>query len=143
MTGSPDSLTVHASCVDVQGRGLLILGASGTGKSALALSLMALGARLVADDRTILTARGDGLIATCPPKLRGLIEARNLGILTADPVASSPLVLAVDLDQTEAQRLPPLRHVSFCERTITLVHSVPSPHFPAALLQYLRAGRQA
>ena len=34
------------------GRGLLILGPSGAGKSALALQLIALGARLVADDRT-------------------------------------------------------------------------------------------
>lgn len=104
--------------------------------------MMALGARLVADDRTILTAQGDHLIATCPPTLRGMIEARGLGILNADYVGSSPLVLAVDMDQTEAQRLPPLRYVTFCERTITLVHSVPSPHFPAMLLQYLRSGRR-
>lgn len=104
---------------------------------------MALGARLVADDRTILTAQGDHLIASCPPNLRGLIEARGVGILKADPLDSSPLVLAVDLDQTEAQRLPLLRYVTFCERTITLVHSVPSPHFPAALLQYLKEGRHS
>ena len=101
------------------------------------------GARLVADDRTILTAAGDALIATCPHSLRGLIEARGVGILHADPVDSVALVLAVDMDQTEAQRLPPFRSITFAGRTITLVHSVPSPHFPAALMQYLRVGRQA
>jgi HPr kinase/phosphorylase len=143
VTVSPDSQIVHASCVDVQGRGLLILGASGTGKSALALALMALGARLVADDRTILTVQGNQLIATCPPTLRGMIEARGVGILHADAHDSAPLVLAVDMDQTEVLRLPPLRSVTFLERTITLVHSVPSPHFPPALVQYLKAGRQA
>lgn len=143
MEAAADSQTVHASCVALDGRGLLILGASGAGKSALALSLMALGARLVADDRTILTAREDDLIATCPPSLRGLIEARGLGILKADPVESVPLVLAVDMDQTEAHRLPPLRSITLLNRPITLVHSVPSPHFPAALAQYLRAGRQS
>lgn len=121
----------------------MILGASGTGKSALALALMALGARLVADDRTILTPQSNHLIATCPPTLRGMIEARGVGVLNAEPVDLSPLVLAVDMDQTEAQRLPPLRFVTFCGRTITLVHSVPSPHFPAAVLQYLKAGRQS
>lgn len=104
---------------------------------------MALGAQLVADDQTILTAQGDALIATCPPALHGMIEARGVGILNAEALASASLVLAVDMDQTEAQRLPPLRSVTFLERTITLVHSVPSPHFPAALVQYLRAGRQA
>lgn len=143
MTGDADRQIVHASCVDLQGRGVLILGASGTGKSAMALSLMALGARLVADDRTILTAQGDHLIATCPPALRGFIEAWGVGILHADPLEASPLVLAVDLDQTEAQRLPPLRSITFCGRTITLVHSVPSPHFPAVLLHHLKSGRKA
>lgn len=143
MTVNPESQIIHASCVALEGRGLLILGASGAGKSSLALSLMALGARLVADDRTILTAGGNALIATCPPSLRGLIEARGVGILHADPVDSVALVLAVDMDQTEAQRLPPFRSITFAGRTITLVHSVPSPHFPAALMQYLRVGRQA
>ncbi|OYU18056.1 MAG: serine kinase [Rhodobacteraceae bacterium PARR1] len=141
MTGG--SQILHAGCVALNGRGLLILGASGAGKSALALSMMALGARLVADDRTILTVDGDALIATCPATLRGLIEARGIGILHAEALDAAPLVLAVDMDQTEAQRLPPLRSVTFLNRTITLVHSVPSPHFPAALVQYLRAGRQA
>ena len=137
------SVTLHANCVALEGRGLLILGPSGSGKSALSLSLMALGARLVADDRTILTPDGDRLIATCPPALRGLIEARGVGILHAEAVDRTALVLAVDLGQTEAERLPPLRSVTLAGRTITLVHSVPSAHFPAMLLQYIRAGRHA
>jgi len=40
----------HASCVDFDGKGVLILGASGSGKSSLALACMSLGARLVGDD---------------------------------------------------------------------------------------------
>ncbi len=46
---------VHASCVAFGGAGVLILGPSGSGKSALALALMGLGAALVADDRVLLT----------------------------------------------------------------------------------------
>jgi len=42
----------HATTVAVAGRGLMIEGPSGSGKSALALELMAFGAELVADDRT-------------------------------------------------------------------------------------------
>ena len=137
------SIIVHASCVALDGRGLLILGPSGSGKSSLAVALMAFGARLVADDRTILTGRGDSLIASCPPALSGLIEARGLGVLHAEPVESAALVLAVDMGQTEAERLPPVRSVTFAGRRITLVHSSPSPHFPAAVLQYLKAGRHA
>ena len=50
---------VHASCVARDGRAVLIRGASGSGKSGLALQLMALGAGLVADDRTRLWREGD------------------------------------------------------------------------------------
>ena len=47
-------LTVHGTTVARAGRAVLILGASGTGKSALALQMIALGARLVADDLSLI-----------------------------------------------------------------------------------------
>ncbi|PIY73077.1 MAG: serine kinase, partial [Rhodobacterales bacterium CG_4_10_14_0_8_um_filter_70_9] len=76
---------IHASCVAwaVAGkaRGLLILGASGAGKSALALELIALGAALVADDQVALRRVGEAVVAAPPPPLAGLIEARGLGLL--------------------------------------------------------------
>jgi len=55
--------TIHASCVAVDGKGLLITGASGSGKSALALQLMAFGAHLIADDRVkrMITILGQNL----------------------------------------------------------------------------------
>ena len=65
---------MHATTVALRGRGLLILGPSGSGKSTLALQLMAVGARLVADDRTDLTAQGDDVVASCPAALVGTIE---------------------------------------------------------------------
>ena len=55
--------TIHAGAVGIGGRGLLILGPSGAGKSALALALMGLGARLVADDRVILRVEDGRLLA--------------------------------------------------------------------------------
>lgn len=138
----PSRLILHASCVSVDGRGLLILGPSGSGKSSLALALMAYGAALVADDRTIVEARDDGLWATCPPALSGMIEARGLGLLHAAPAGSAKVVLAVDLSVIEAERLPPYRNVSYLGRTVDLVQAQQSPHFPAALLHYLKAGRR-
>jgi HPr kinase/phosphorylase len=138
-------LNLHATCVawpNSLPRGLLILGTPGAGKSTLGLQLMALGCRLVADDRTLLTAAQGRLVARCPPPIRGLIEARGLGLLRADPLDQAPLVLAVDLDQTETARLPQARHLTLLGVTLPLVHSLAGALFPAALLQYLKAGRE-
>jgi HPr kinase/phosphorylase len=137
-----DGVNLHASCVAVGGRGLLILGPSGSGKSALALQLMAFGADLVADDRTQISLCDGQLRASCPAALCGLIEARGIGILRAPFVTSVPLVLAVDLGQSEGQRLP-LRHkIVVLGQDIELVFAIEGNHFPAALLCYLKGGRQ-
>ncbi len=51
---------LHASAVAVDGRGCLITGASASGKSTLALEMIALGAELVADDRVDVRRRRRG-----------------------------------------------------------------------------------
>jgi len=98
---------VHATCVEIDGVGVLLRGASGSGKSDLALRLIDGGARLVADDRTDLAVEGGRLFASCPAPLAGRIEARGVGI---GPVPSQPRAwvrLAVDLVAPEAvERLP-------------------------------------
>ena len=130
---------IHASCIAVEGRGLLILGPSGCGKSALSLSLMALGATLVADDRTCLADRDGALWASAPDTLHGRIEARGLGILLAD-AAPATVVAAVDLGREETERLPYPRSRAFLGHTLPLHYRVDAPHFAPALAQYLRAG---
>ena len=128
---------------DFDGRGVLILGPSGAGKSGLALQLMALGARLVADDRTRLNPRAGRLIARAPSAIAGRIEARGLGILAADALQEAPVTLIVDPGQTETDRLPPERRLILLGCTVPLCHGSSSGHFPAAIVQYLRAGRIA
>lgn len=141
MTAASDIL--HASCVAVEGRGLLILGPSGAGKSALAIRLIALGAGLVSDDRTLVTVGAGKLEATCPnPAMQGLIEARGLGILRAPTVEGAVVTLAIDLGQQEADRLPPSRTVTILGVRLPLVLHPQNDHFPDALMLYLRHGRQ-
>jgi HPr kinase/phosphorylase len=136
--------TLHATCVAAAGRGLLIIGPSGSGKSALAMRLLSLGAVLVSDDQTRLDRQGDDLVATCPnPDLQGVIEARGVGLLRAPQQASVPLYLAVDLGQIEPDRLPPSRSVTMLGVRLSLVLQVQNDHFPDALMLYLRHGRQA
>ncbi len=135
---------LHASCVAVDGRGLLILGPSGAGKSALAIRLIALGAVLVSDDRTRVVVVGDKLLASCASHtLRGLIEARGMGILRAPTVDNAVLALVVDLGTRETERLPPERSVTILGNPVPLVLHPQNDHFPDALMLYLRHGRQA
>lgn len=136
-----EETVLHASCVAFEGAGVLILGASGSGKSALALELMARGAALVADDRVILRERAGRVIAAAPEAIAGRIEARFVGILNAAPAGPVPLRLVVDLDHVETGRLPPQRSKNLLGISLPLLHNAGISHFPAAILQYLRAGR--
>ncbi len=134
---------IHASCVAIAKRGLLIIGPSGSGKSSLALSLIALGAILVSDDRTILVNKAGRLIAKCPPPIRGLVEARGIGLLHCETLASAAITSVVDLGQIETDRLPPRRHTTLCDVECDLVLGQNHPHFPSFLLAYIKGERQA
>jgi HPr kinase/phosphorylase len=140
----PDTLQLHASAVACDGRGLLILGPSGSGKSALALQLMALGADLVSDDAVVLNRGRDGaLVATAPDTIRGLVEARGIGLLYAPALSGCPIHAVVDLSRTETERLPPERTTCLLGVTLPLLHKVETNHFAAALRVYLAGGRGA
>ena len=140
--GTDPSDILHASCVAYQGRAVLILGRSGQGKSGLAMQLMAYGADLVADDRTQVTVQDERLWATAAPELAGWIEARGVGLLRASITDTAEVVLVVDLDTDETDRLPLAHTVSVSGITLPKLHKVDSPYFPAAVLQYLKAGRK-
>jgi HPr kinase/phosphorylase len=100
-------LQIHASCVELGGTGVLLLGESGSGKSDLALRLIDAGARLVADDRTDLHRDGARLIASAPATIAGRIEVRGLGIVPVAHVARTLIALAVDLVAPDrVERMP-------------------------------------
>lgn len=134
-------MIVHGSCVAVGGRAVLILGPSGAGKSTLALALMARGGLLVADDRTVLAVEGGRLFADAPETLRGMIEARGVGILAADAAGRSEVTVLVDLSQDEPERLPPARERALLGVSLPLVQGPMRPHFDAVILQFLLKGR--
>jgi HPr kinase/phosphorylase len=136
-------VNIHASAVAFGTTGLLILGASGTGKSSLALQLMALGATLVADDRVIATPDlNGGLRMTAPPYLQGMIEARDVGLIRVDH-RPAMAVYAVTLDEVETARLPEIHDTVIADVMLPLLRKVESPAFPAMLYALLNGGRVA
>jgi HPr kinase/phosphorylase len=97
-------ILVHGTCISLKGKGVLLLGDSGAGKSDLALRLIHEGATLVADDRVVLGLKGGKLTASAPTTIAGLIEVRGLGIIKL-PARPAILALAVQLGD-EGPRLP-------------------------------------
>ncbi len=103
----PHRRQIHGTVVALAGRGVLLRGPSGSGKSDLALRLIDRGALLVADDRVDLAVRRGRLIAAAPRILAGLIEARGVGIVAAPNRARAEIVLVVDLAARErVERMP-------------------------------------
>lgn len=100
-----DPVNIHASCVAIGNKGVLLLGKSGAGKSDLALRLIDDGARLVADDRVLLFLKNGTLNARAPDTIRGLLEIRGVGIVELPVRRQIQLALAVVLG-SEGPRLP-------------------------------------
>ncbi|SLN52670.1 HPr kinase/phosphorylase [Roseovarius albus] len=140
MNTSPEEI-IHATTVAHLGRAVMIRGRSGSGKSGLALQLLALGAELVADDRTRIWAQDSTLMSDVPETIRGQIEARGVGILAAPNRGPTRVFLIVDLDQSETKRLPQTRYDNLHGIRLPLLHRADFIHFPSAILLYLKHGR--
>ncbi len=119
--------------------GVLILGRSGSGKSELALELIALGAHLVADDQTELNREGRTLWLRPPEQIKGMIELRRVGILRASALDRAPLALVVDLDATETARLPQQHWIELSGLAFPLLKNAPGRAFAIGLKHYLLA----
>ena len=91
------SETLHASCVAIDGRAVLIEGRSGEGKSDLALRLIDRGGMLVSDDYTICTRTNGTLLAGAPANIAGKIEVRGIGVIDMPRQDSAPIALLVTI----------------------------------------------
>ena len=109
------TVNIHATCVRLgkagaafgapPSCGILLIGKSGSGKSDLALRLIAAGAQLVADDRTDLYVHQGTLYATSPARIAGLLEVRGVGILAFPHAKQAKVTLVAELGKAP-QRLP-------------------------------------
>ena len=112
---------LHGTCVDIKGSGVLIVGSSGTGKSSLAIGLIALGAYLVADDQCEIKNVSNGLIISKPESLPKRIEMRGIGLLSVPMVNQTYLNWLVNMDEFEEARMPGTRFTEISGHKIPTV----------------------
>ena len=72
---------LYGVMMNIYGKGVMITGKSGIGKSELALDLISRGHMLVADDRVDVSRVHNDIICRAPNLLKRMLEIRGLGIL--------------------------------------------------------------
>jgi hypothetical protein len=104
----------HAGLVAIRRNGfwagVLLEGPSGSGKSDLALRMLAAGFRLVADDRVLVWACEGRLFGRAPAALSDLIEIRGLDVVRETALPMAEIRLVARCGATEGERIPALNH---------------------------------
>ncbi len=144
---APTKPTLHASCLEYAGFGLLIRGASGSGKSSLLMRLLddAQGrgdkASLIADDRVCLSCEKHKIIMHCPQNIKGLLEVRGVGIISLPNRDKAQLHLVIDLSAPDEFERYPCEDckTSYFNQPVDCIKIVArNPDAPAIVRTYLR-----
>ena len=110
--GDAPGLGLHATAVVVGDAGVLIRGDSGSGKSTLARALIdaararGVFARLISDDRVLVSVRHGRLVARVHPRIAGSLEVRGMGIVPVDHAGAAVVRLVVDCGLPPLDRMP-------------------------------------
>jgi hypothetical protein len=127
--------TVHAACVALDGRGVLLCGLSGAGKSTLAYACATRGWQYVSDDASsLLKGRMDRVVIGNPQRLRlrpdaGLIFPEFHDRLVTARANGKVSIEISTQDEPQIDRLPEceIHHVVFLDRAVD-VRATLSPY---------------
>ena len=97
---------LHATSVAIEDNGVAIFGDSGSGKSDLALRLIDSGATLISDDITVFSKSENNIHLFGVENTKGLLEVRELGIITVPYIEAIRLKLVIKLTDKEIERIP-------------------------------------
>ncbi len=119
-------VTLHGVFMEIAGQGVLLSGASGSGKSELALELITRGHRLIADDAPeFMWDTTDKLTGSCPAVLQDFLEVRALGVVNIRALFGNeavcpraPLELIVRLEKITGPELREIDNPEIQLRTV-------------------------
>lgn len=92
---APETL-IHGVFLNIYGKGVIIKGASGIGKSEIALELIKRGHLLVADDAVELFHLGQSIVGKAPEVLSNLLEIRGIGVIDVSKMFGISSILEKD-----------------------------------------------
>lgn len=128
----------QAGCVALGGRAIVIEGPPGSGKTSLALALIDRGAMLVGDDGIELFAKDARLWAQAAPATAGLLEIRNVGIVTLAHV-SARVCLRIVLDDQAPRYVDEAAAPDWHDHRVPLLHMFPdTAALPLRVVQALQ-----
>lgn len=87
---------IHGVFLNIYGKGVVIKGDSGIGKSEIALELIKRGHLLIADDAIELYHIGHGIVGKAPLVLKNLLEIRGIGVIDASKMFGVASILPKD-----------------------------------------------
>ena len=103
-------VTVHGVALEIQGRGILITGASGIGKTTSAIQMISEGSIWIADDRAVIKKNNKGqLIISGHRKIKKYFHTGETGIMAVDRMFNASqiknkttLIAVIDVNRTDA-----------------------------------------
>lgn len=87
---------IHGVFLNIYGKGVVIKGDSGIGKSEIALELIKRGHLLIADDAIELYHIGHGIVGKAPLVLKNLLEIRGIGVIDVSKMFGVASILPKD-----------------------------------------------
>lgn len=101
LTGTLDEVLaaetlIHGVFLNIYGKGVVIRGDSGIGKSEIALELIKRGHLLIADDAIELYHIAQGIVGKAPEVLKNLLEIRGIGVIDVSKMFGVASILPRD-----------------------------------------------
>jgi HPr kinase/phosphorylase len=138
---SDETLLVHGVFMEVLGKGVLLSGDPGIGKSELALALISRGHRLIADDATELYKTSThAVFGRCPLVLQDFLEVRGLGLINIRAMFGNSAIkpdkrlhLIIDLVDFDDQKLKQMDRLEGSHSSRSLLEvEIPQTSLPVA-----------